>query len=204
MPEQTAEELSFELFFCLGGGLLLPLFILLLAFTPHDASPLTNVTVLGGAVANLGFYYGRKHPSKRKPLIAFEVALMMEPMTMAGAIAGVMMNKIFPGWLITLLLVLILGLTTHRTLDKGLRMWRKESATAARPDAADPLLLRLGRRVRGVGARGEGPSISAHVWYAPAAVSLSRRARQQCAVLLDRELRCKRELKLARQRSERH
>ena len=39
---------------------------------------------------------------------------------------------------------------------------------------------------------------------APAAVSLSRRARQQCAVLLDRELRCKRELKLARQRSERH
>ena len=116
-----------------GGGPLLPLFILLLAFTPHDASPLTNVTVLGGAIANLAFYYNRQHPSGRKPLISYEVALMMEPMTMVGALAGVLLNKIFPGWLITVLLVIILGITTKRTLTKGLSLWRKESVALNSP-----------------------------------------------------------------------
>ena len=123
-----------------GGGLLLPLFILVLAFTPHDASPLANVTVLGGSIANLSFYHRRRHPSGRRALISYEVALMMEPMTMAGALAGVLLNKIFPGWLITTLLVVILGLTTHRTLTKGLAMWRKETAALANPNAAQSLL----------------------------------------------------------------
>ena len=127
-----------------GGGLLLPMLILLLAFTPHEASPLANATVLGGAVANLAHYAGQLHPSGRRALISYEVALMMEPMTLAGALAGVLLNKIFPGWLITILLVLVLGITTQRTLKKGLDAWRKESAAAsiaaANPEAAASLL----------------------------------------------------------------
>lgn len=55
----------------------------------------------------------KRHPSGTKPLINFEVALMMEPMTMAGALAGVLLNKVLPGWLITLLLIIILGITTQ-------------------------------------------------------------------------------------------
>lgn len=124
-----------------GGGLLLPLFILVLAFTPHDASPLTNATVFGGATANLLHYVRRRHPSGRKSLINFEVALMMEPMTMLGATLGVVLNKMFPGWLITLLVTLVLGITTRRTLLRGLDGWRKESAAlAVGPSAAEALL----------------------------------------------------------------
>ena len=127
-----------------GGGLLLPMLILLLEFTPHDASPLTNACVLGGACANLAFYNCQLHPSGRRPMISFEVALMMEPMTMAGAVVGVILNKIFPGWLITVLLVLVLGITTKRTLAKGLETWKKESAAAAiaaaNPESATSLL----------------------------------------------------------------
>ena len=118
--------------------------ILLLAFTPHDASPLTNATVLGGAVANLAYYVKQRHPSGRRPIISYEVALMMEPMTMAGALAGVLLNKVFPGWLITSLLVIVLGITTRRTLKKGMETWQKESAaaalTVAHPEAATSLL----------------------------------------------------------------
>ena len=150
LPPDTADWCAIVMTFVLcaiaagggigGGGLLLPLFILLLAFTPHDASPLTNVTVLGGAIANLAFYYNRQHPSGRKPLISYEVALMMESMTMVGALAGVLLNKIFPGWLITVLLVIVLGITTKRTLTKGLSLWRKESVALNRPDAVVSLL----------------------------------------------------------------
>ena len=110
-----------------GGGLLVPLFIVALAFTPHESTPLANVTILGGAVANFAFNVRRQHPSHPRPLIAYEVALMMEPMTIAGALVGCLLNKVCPGWLITLLLVLLLGMTTWRTLQKGLRGWRRES-----------------------------------------------------------------------------
>ena len=98
----------------------MPLFIVALAFTPHESTPLANVTILGGAVANFAFNVRRQHPSHPRPLIAYEVALMMEPMTIAGALVGCVLNKIFPGWLITILLVLLLGLTARRTLLKGI------------------------------------------------------------------------------------
>ena len=129
-----------------GGGLLLPLLILLLAFTPHDAAPLANACVLGGAVANVAYNVRRTHPHSdgTRPLISYEVALMMEPMTMTGALAGVMLNKIAPAWVITLLLVVVLGITTRRTLLRGLADWHKEAAAAAvahaRPDAMKALL----------------------------------------------------------------
>ena len=109
-----------------GGGLLLPVFILVYAFTPHDATPLSNVTIFGGAIANLISNGHRLHPSGRKPLIAYDVALMMEPMTIFGALLGCLLNKIFPTWLITLLLVLLLGATTEKTLRRGIKGWQKE------------------------------------------------------------------------------
>ena len=86
-------------------------------------------------------------------MIAFEVALMMEPMTMMGACAGVLLNKIFPGWLITLMLVAVLGLTTQRTLQKGIAAWRKETAaaaiSAAQPESGASLLSRADKATMG-------------------------------------------------------
>ena len=46
--------------------------------------------------------------------------------------AGVMLNRIFPDWTLTLLLVLLLGFLTTRVLRRGVRMWRAESADRAR------------------------------------------------------------------------
>ena len=45
-----------------GGGLLVPLFILVLAFTPHDATPLSSIALLGGALANLALNLRRRNP----------------------------------------------------------------------------------------------------------------------------------------------
>lgn len=111
-----------------GGGLLIPLLILVFGFPERRATPLSNVVILGGAVANLGFNLCKPHPSRRKPLIAFEVALMMEPMTMLGALVGTTLNKIFPSWLTTLMLVLLLSFTARRTWAKGRERWDKERA----------------------------------------------------------------------------
>lgn len=52
------------------------------------------------------------------PLIDYDVSLVMEPMTLAGTVVGVYLNKAFPNWLITILLVLLLSYTTYRTIKK--------------------------------------------------------------------------------------
>lgn len=72
----------------------------------------------------------KQHPLREKPVIAYEVALMMEPMTMLGALVGTLLNKVCPGWLIALLLVLLLGLTAKRTWTKGMKGWEREARHA--------------------------------------------------------------------------
>jgi Na+/H+-dicarboxylate symporter len=44
--------------------------------------------------------------------------LMMEPTTIIGAVAGSFLNKILPELVISILLVIILALLAHRTLQK--------------------------------------------------------------------------------------
>ena len=53
------------------------------------------------------------------PLINYQVAGVMEPTTLIGAIFGVMMNQMFPAWLILVLLVSLLSYITYKTVLKG-------------------------------------------------------------------------------------
>lgn len=46
-----------------GGGMLVPIYILVMGFLPKHAIPLSNVTVFGGAVANTWWNGGRRHPA---------------------------------------------------------------------------------------------------------------------------------------------
>ena len=45
-----------------GGGMLVPIYILVMGFLPKHAIPLSNVTVFGGAVANYWGNWGKRHP----------------------------------------------------------------------------------------------------------------------------------------------
>lgn len=53
------------------------------------------------------------------PIINYAVAAIMEPTTLIGAIFGVMMNHIFPNWLILVLLITLLSVITYKTFLKG-------------------------------------------------------------------------------------
>ena len=45
-----------------GGGMLVPIYILVMGFLPKHAIPLSNVTVFGGAVANTIINVRKRHP----------------------------------------------------------------------------------------------------------------------------------------------
>lgn len=110
-----------------GGGLLVPLYMMVLGLG-RFAIPLSKATLFGASLSNVAMRCLQRHPHADRPLMAFDVATMLEPMVLTGTVAGVMLNATMPQWLISLLLMLLLGITTLNTLRKGLRAWRAEDA----------------------------------------------------------------------------
>ena len=99
-----------------GGGLLVPLYIMLMSRSSHEAVPLSKATIFGGAIASFLVNVRKRHPLvPSRPLIDYETMLLMEPMTLAGTIIGVNLNAVFPEWLITLCIVTLLTKTAMRT-----------------------------------------------------------------------------------------
>ena len=115
-----------------GGGILVPIYILVWGFSPKHAIPLSNVTVFGGAVANTVLNTPKRHPHADRPLVDWDLILVMEPLTIAGALIGAFLNKLLPEQLLTLLLVLLLSFTAHKTLGKALKMYKREGLAIQR------------------------------------------------------------------------
>jgi len=110
-----------------GGGILVPVNIFILGFKPHAAIPLSNATILGSSVGQLLLNYGKRHPLADRPLINWDIMLVMEPLTIAGAVVGSVVNVLCPPWLLCVMLVLLLGGTSLKTLWKGTKMYEEES-----------------------------------------------------------------------------
>jgi len=108
-------------------GILVPIYILVMGFGPKHAIPLSNVTVLGGAIANTILNVRKRHPLADRPLVDWDLILVMEPLTIAGALAGAFLNKVLPVTLLVVLLVALLSFTAYTSLRKATKMYRKET-----------------------------------------------------------------------------
>jgi len=110
-----------------GGGILVPIYMLVLGFKPKHAIALSNFTILGGSIANTTMNCRKRHPKVDKQIIDWDLILIMEPLTIFGAVLGSLMGKVLPNIILTVSLVIVLAFMGQRTLTKGLKMWRQES-----------------------------------------------------------------------------
>lgn len=111
-----------------GGGVLVPTYIFILGFEPKYAIPLSNCTILGSSISNLVLNVNKRHEYADRPMIDWDIMLMMEPLTVAGALIGTFINVISPPWLITIMLVLLLTATAIKTMKKGVTKYNQETA----------------------------------------------------------------------------
>lgn len=64
-------------------------------FSTAGAVALSNVTIVGGTLANLACNVGRRHPlARERALIDWDLILLMEPSTILGALVGGYINKV--------------------------------------------------------------------------------------------------------------
>jgi uncharacterized membrane protein YfcA len=111
-----------------GGGILVPIFILIFEFPIKHAIPLTSVTVLGGAIANNLLNARKTHPDHpSRPAIDWDLIIQLEPMTIAGALIGADLNDVLPDTALVVMLFLLLTTTAYKTLQKASQLHEEES-----------------------------------------------------------------------------
>jgi uncharacterized membrane protein YfcA len=110
-----------------GGGIFVPLLILVCLLSPKEAVPISQAMIFGGSIVNIYINYNSRHPVvKSRPLIDYDTVLILEPLMLLGTTVGVMLNAISPTWLIVVILVIIIGYGAVRTTTKGIRTFNAE------------------------------------------------------------------------------
>ncbi|GMF25604.1 unnamed protein product [Phytophthora fragariaefolia] len=109
-----------------GGTILVPAMILIMSFDIKRATPVSNLAIVGGAVANAWFNIRKRHPTVDRPLIDSDLALAMIPLVMGGAVVGTILAKLLPSYLLSLCFVVVLVLGGVRAVSKGIKMYRAE------------------------------------------------------------------------------
>jgi uncharacterized membrane protein YfcA len=69
----------------------------------------------------------QRHPLTDRPIIDWDLILVMVPLTLVGALLGAFINKLLPGLVIIMTLVLLLSFTAYTTLQKAYKMYQKET-----------------------------------------------------------------------------
>mmetsp|Transcript_95241 Transcript_95241/g.269181 ORF Transcript_95241/g.269181 Transcript_95241/m.269181 type:complete len:455 (-) Transcript_95241:145-1509(-) len=131
---------AFVAFFCCalavgagvgGGALYMPMYVIATGGDAHAAVPLAKVTTNGVAWSAFIFNAWMRHPELSGPLIDYDVSLMLEPLTLAGTIFGVLLNQAASTVVVLLLLVMVLAPTAWKTILKGHQQRNADAAATA-------------------------------------------------------------------------
>lgn len=136
-PVDTSEIIGYILIFIIsalansagigGGPVMTPILVLLFAFQTHTAIPLAQVIVFGGALMAIGLRMPVRHPTRDRPLIFYQLIMLVQAPLLFGTSLGALLNTLFPAWLIEILLTSVLVFMCYNTFKKGFMLYNKES-----------------------------------------------------------------------------
>ena len=110
-----------------GGGLLVPLYSLILGIDAKMAIPISESSIFGVACRNIFFIAPRWHPKANQPLIDYATVALMQLGKLMGVVFGVFLNQLLLEVIVIILLVIVLGFTCYVTLNKGIAHCKAKS-----------------------------------------------------------------------------
>lgn len=110
-----------------GGGLLIPILLLLLGFYTHEAIPISKLMIFTGALTSFVLGFRQRHPSRNSISIDYNIPLLLVPLLLFGTMVGVTLNKVTPPWLILVSLTIVLVVNTTKTAQKARTLYAKEN-----------------------------------------------------------------------------
>ena len=133
-----------------GGGLNVPLLMLAQGFLIEEAVPLSHIMVMGNSLAQNAVNLRRRHPSDaRRPMVDFDVPLLMLPMQLGGNALGVMLSPVLPGSLLIVLSCAVLVIAAVKTLHRAVHDFGREkiAGSSGRSSATSSAALLLEGRL---------------------------------------------------------
>ncbi|CAD7928976.1 unnamed protein product [Amoebophrya sp. A120] len=111
-----------------GGGVFVPLFLILLNFSAKEAVPLSKACCLTGSLINIVLFLPERNPVlASRTLVDFDVVAVLNPPLLAGITLGVIGHKMSPDWVVVLLLLSTLIFAFKKSWAKGVTRWREET-----------------------------------------------------------------------------
>ncbi|BAT78310.1 hypothetical protein LR48_Vigan561s004600 [Vigna angularis] len=110
-----------------GGGIFVPMLSLIIGFDPKSATAISKCMIMGAALSTVYYNLKLRHPTLNKPIIDYDLALLIQPMLMLGISIGVAFNVVFPDWIVTILLIVLFLGTSTKAFCKGVETWKKET-----------------------------------------------------------------------------
>jgi len=109
-----------------GGGLYVPLLVIVIGFDTKEAVAISQGCIVGAAMAHLILNAPKKHPLLDIPVIDYAALLVLEPMLLTGSLFGVMLNGMLPSVVILLILIFVLCLGAYKTSKRALKISKSE------------------------------------------------------------------------------
>merc|ERR1719155_106648 len=99
-----------------GGGVYVPLTVLLIGLKTSEAVPLSQTMVFAGAIVNVVMLVGDRHPTKpERPKIAYDIVMLLNPGLAFGVVVGVLAHLVSPFWLTLSCLFVTLIYAFHKS-----------------------------------------------------------------------------------------
>ena len=125
----------------IGGGILFVVFfVMFLGYNSSEVVALSQFTMIGSSFAPAAIKFFLRHPTKDKPLIDYDVIIIILSPLVIGVTIGVIINISLPYWVILLVLILLLVYLSSSVLKSSLNLYKKE--TAGFKEEVKPLILK--------------------------------------------------------------
>jgi len=126
-----------------GGGAVYTVLYIILFGLVYEAIPLSKVAVFGTSLAFFVSHIMNPVPkcTKHANRFAYDAVMIMEPTTLLGTVIGVLASRVFPYWLITTMMAVLLSFSASKTFAKGSKIRSKETPKLGYETEEDTLLL---------------------------------------------------------------
>lgn len=125
-----------------GGGLLIPIFMLIGGFELIESIPLTILTIFGDTLVRIFFLYNKKHPlSEKRDLIYFSPLLLISLFDANSSFFGVILSNFTPSLFTIISLLSILTFTFYKSIKKAISTYLNEIKYLEDPNAGLRLII---------------------------------------------------------------
>ena len=110
-----------------GGGIIMPILLLIFSFKMLEASSLSNFMIFLGFIVRYAYNVSSRHPTRNKPLVDYDLVFIMLPGSLFGTKFGIIINDSLPHPVLLIILAIILMYVSITMFMRGWKLSKDDA-----------------------------------------------------------------------------